>query len=725
MNKKLFLSVLLIISTFTLGNAQEKTLTGFIMDGETRKPLVSANVYFKNAGIGTLTDDNGYFRLYYRPSDKTDTLVISYIGYKEMYVDVKKYSNNTKIYLKSESLNLPEIIVSADRIDILKQEIPQTKRTIQLEEIKRYGSNEFSDILKPLPSVRIEGNDLDGRKIQIRGSDPDEVNVYLDGVLLNNVRFDNAADLSVIPVEAVERIEILNGGNSAFLGNGAFGGVVNITTRRSTKRSLAFKGKMGSSESRYFIGDMTIPMSKRFSIGYFGQLYSMKPEIEYFQDELYAEKSLNNTITTQKQNHIVSLNYFIPSGYLNTQFIGYKFDYTKDFWKSNYSTYSVSASYKGDIFKLKEWDILINSMLTEDRIQREPAGSTSYISDFKSNLFNFRLAKKFSYSAGESQILVEYFHDGLITSSKVSDVNWTNTLYHGNLYDNRVGFAWVSSFNDELKNIPTLSWKTYLGLRGDMLASGNQDLYPMIGAQIDYKLAQWNLTVYTNYGKNVKYPSLQKNAYIRDVINVSGTDTAYQRLKPEYSNSTEIGVNLQYFPKSKYYRQFDFSVSAFTRSIYNKILTRPFDDIIATVQTGRNLTRGVETSFQFYDIFNRFSLSGAYVYLDISNPLAYAYKPDQNLSATLSYVSPLGIYLVSTYFYEGKSIAWYYNAANEFQTQEITPFHDMDVSVGMKIPFHSVQIDIQFAGYNIFDNAGFKYYYLRKRFLQASMGIRY
>jgi len=470
---------------------------------------------------------------------------------------------------------------------------------------------------------------------------------------------------------------------------------------------------------------MTIPLNKKFSIGYFGQINKMKPEIEYFQDELYAEKSLNNTITTNKQNHMVSLNYFIPSGYLNTQFIGYKFDYSKDFWKSNYATYSASASYKGNILKLKDWDILLNYIRAEDRIQREPAGSTSYISQFKSDLFNLRLAKKFSYSGGETQILAEYFHDGLVTSSEVSDVNWTNTLYQGDLYDNRIGIAWVSSFNDELKSIPTLSWKTYLGLRGDLLASGNKNLFPMIGVQLDYKLSHWNITPYANYGKNVKYPSLQKNAYFRDVISVSGIDTVYERLKPEYSNSTELGLNITYFPKSRFYREVDFSVSGFSRSIYNKILTRPFDDVIATVQTGGNLTRGIETSFKFYDILNRFTLSGAYVYLDISNPLVYAYKPDQNLSASLSYVSPLGIYLVTTYFYEGKSIAWYYDAANEFQTQEITPYHDMDVSLGMKIPFHSVEIDLQFSGYNVFDNAGFKYYYLRKRFLQLSMGIRY
>ncbi len=717
----IFLLFILLQTAFS----QENTVSGIVLDKRTEMPLEGANVYFKDAGIGTLTDEDGYFRLTYRPSENIDSLTVSFVGYKDYTIAFKSLKNRSKIYLEPDALNLPEIIVSADRLDIIRQEIPQTKRTIQVEEIKRYGSNEFSDILKPLPSVRIEGNDLDGRKIQIRGSDPDEVNVYLDGVLLNHVRFDNAADLSVIPVEAVERIEILNGGNSAFLGNGAFGGVVNITTRRVNKKSLSLKAKAGSFDSNYFIGDLTMPIGKKMALGYFGQYNTMRPDIEYFQDEQYAEKTTNSSINTKKQNHIVSLNYWIPAGFFGSQFIAYDFDYKKPNWTSNYRTFSSSVTYKGNIVGLKDFDILLNHIYAQDKINRLPEGSSRYITNFESNLVNMRIAKKFSYRGGETQLLAEYFHDGLLTSSKIEDINWQNTIYSGDLYDNRLGFSWVSSFNDKLKNHPDFSWKTYLGIRGEMLASGESDMLPMIGAQVEYQRAGLNLSIYGNYGKNVKYPSLQKNAYVRDIVSISQFDTSFTNLKPEYSNSTEFGTNLKYLPGSSFYGEADVSASVFSRTIYNKILTRPFDDYIASIQSGRNITRGVETSVKINDIFSRFNLSLAYVYLDISNPLVYAYKPDQNFNASFSYVSPLGIYFVSSYFYEGKSLAWYYDVYNQFQTQEITPFQDIDASIGIKLPFHTVIFDLQFSGYNILDNAGFKYYYLRKRYFQMSLGIRY
>jgi len=68
-------------------------------------------------------------------------------------------------------------------------------------------------------------------EISIRGSTARQVVVLLDGVPLNDDR-DGAVDLSTIPADLLDRIEISRGGGSVQAGSGAIGGVVNLISRR-------------------------------------------------------------------------------------------------------------------------------------------------------------------------------------------------------------------------------------------------------------------------------------------------------------------------------------------------------------------------------------------------------------------------------------------------------------------------------------------------------------
>ncbi|MEJ2634780.1 MAG: TonB-dependent receptor [Calditrichia bacterium] len=722
------ISTFFIFLLFLLGSvySQDLRIHGKVIDFYTREPLQGTDVYLSESRCGTVTEKNGNFLFRCKEVPPEDTLTVSYLGYQTYRTLLKDFRNGSIIFLKSKSLDLgDEIVVSADKIDISKQDIPMAKSTVELKEIEDYGSSEISDILKPLPAIRIEGNDLDGRQIQIRGSDANEVNVYLDGILINNVRSDNAADLSIIPVESIETLEVLKGGNSALLGQGAFGGVVNITTRQETEPSIYIKGKMGSFDSQYLIGNITLPLRKRLILSYFGQANSLAPQIEYFPNERFSEKTTNNAITSSKQNHMVNLSYFNRSGQFSGHFIEYLLDYEKPLWQSNYKNYLISTSYKGEILGLKDFDISVDYLYGKDNILRRPQGSSEYNSSYSTNQTNFKFAKKISFKTVDIQLLSEYFHDELLNKSNVKDLNWQSELYHGFIYDNRASVAGVISFQDELKNLPILSWKTYLGLRTDFVASGHRDVSPMLGAQLNYTMEQWTLSPYFNYGKNVKYPSLRENAYVRDLVDFSGDEVSTDKLKPEYNNAAELGISLKYFPKTMYYRNLDFSCALFTRTVYNKLLSRPYDDMISTTQIGSNVTRGIETSLKFNELFKWFTMTAAFIQLDLTNPLLYSYKPKKNLSLHLGYYAPFGFYFTSTFFYEGTSIAWYYDSDNVLQTENITPFSDMDFSTGFKVPFKDAELDFQVSGYNIFDTSGFKYYYLKKRYVQISLALRY
>jgi vitamin B12 transporter len=74
--------------------------------------------------------------------------------------------------------------------------------------------------------------------ISLRGSSSAQVLVIVDGVRLNDAR-QGAPDLSSIPADQIEKIEVLRGGASAVYGADAVGGVVLITTKRPSPGKLA------------------------------------------------------------------------------------------------------------------------------------------------------------------------------------------------------------------------------------------------------------------------------------------------------------------------------------------------------------------------------------------------------------------------------------------------------------------------------------------------------
>lgn len=105
--------------------------------------------------------------------------------------------------------------------------------TLNLKEFEgEYKSS--AEILSFAPGVVVR--DFGGfgqlKTISIRGSSSDQVVILLDGIRLNSP-LSGGVDLSTIPVEYVESIDVIRGGGSAFVGSDALGGVVNITTRSS------------------------------------------------------------------------------------------------------------------------------------------------------------------------------------------------------------------------------------------------------------------------------------------------------------------------------------------------------------------------------------------------------------------------------------------------------------------------------------------------------------
>ncbi len=726
----------ILVLVYSILNAQT-IFKGIVLDGKTREPLAGAEVYLQNRMTGATTDRDGYFNIVLRGVELTtrDTLIISYIGYHIYRIPATDFKSGSVIELLPRTLLLGEAIqVYAERLDLARQEIPHSKDEMNADELERYGTGEIGDIFKRMSSVRVEGNDLDGRRVQIRGSNASEVNVYIDGVLINGLSPDYTADLTIIPTENIYKLEVLKGSNLPLLGSGAFGGVLNILSRQDMDNRLMLKYKAGSFDSRYYIGSFNLPIKDKVFVSYFGQYNEMRPEIEFFTEERFEEKTKAEYIESKKMNHNLNLDYLFHGGQLRAKVFNYRFDYTKPYWqnKRNNMLYALTLNTESD------WNAVLSFMNSNDEIKRYIVESNKYISEFESRSLTFKISKRINFSASSLQFTADYFHDELTRYAKQEDSTGTYTYNRADLYNNRTGLSTIFSFKDRLDTLRNLRWKTYISLRGDLSANGYSDLTYTLGAEVVWQKNNWELKPYFNFGTNAKYPTLLESAYAGNLRkSLSGADTAFSELEPEYNNSAELGARYRLAFENRIVRRFQASLALFRNAIYNKILKRPEGGQIYQTQIGTNTTKGFEISAGFIGFLKCFDLSASYTGLDISNPLFYEYKPEKNYNFRLDYISRFGFYFTALYFYEGKSFAWYFDLTrqnteegSEYEllrplTHEIPSFYDFDVSLGYRFGLGKVKCNVQVSGYNIMDNAGFKYYYLKKQYFQVSLAIQY
>lgn len=691
--------------------------------------LKGANIFLIESKIGTTSDLNGEFSISDKKININDKLVVSFIGFKNDTIPLNSYQGPRyffNIEMVPNNLNYDKSIqVTADRLDLASKEVPHSITEINKTDIERLGSTDVLDYLKTVSSVEIQGNDLAGKHVQIRGSDQDEVNVYIDGVLINNLSMYNEADLSVVSAENIEKLEVLKGSNLTLLGQGAFGGVINITTKKSTDMSFQLKSKIGQLETRYYIADLNLPVTNNLIFNYFGQLGELTPEIEYYKSERFDTKTKNPSISVNKQNHNLSMYYLSNKGVLSTKIISYLFDYKKPFWKSERQNYIFAADYNGELLGLEQFNISANHLIGNVDYDRQNVGTTRYLDNFKSFRTNFRVGKNLKIKDYNIQFSGEYFHDELKMKSSFKDVSSEYTYFDAGLYDNRMSLATVISYGSVMDSSEFQPWKVFLGIRSDYLANGRRDITNSVGISFNRNQGNWQNKPYISIGKNIKYPTLFENAFIHDISNLSFADSSISILDPEMNTSVELGLVSTYSPINSFYEDLKVDMSFFSRKVRNKLIKRPFDEQIYESQNGNNHTLGYEALIRINKIINNFTCSVSHLWLSVTNPLLYSYKPKIQYNFQIDYFSLWGGYLTTRYFYEGESIAWYYDNENQFATQRISPFFDFDVSIGYKFRIKNIEINWQAAGYNILDNSRYLYYYLKKRYLHTGISIKY
>ncbi len=154
---------------------------------------------------------------------------------------------------------LPEVQVSGSRFLSDPVFAPLGATVISADEIRDAGIGNVNEAIRKLGNVpgRQGFTAPDNFSLDMRGfgaNSDQNIVIMVDGVRLSENE-QAAAQLSAVPIESVERIEIVRGGNSVLYGDGATGGTIQIITKkpqRNTSRASLFveAGSFGQRAAR-------------------------------------------------------------------------------------------------------------------------------------------------------------------------------------------------------------------------------------------------------------------------------------------------------------------------------------------------------------------------------------------------------------------------------------------------------------------------------------------
>ena len=225
-------------------------VNGLVTD-PTGSPIAGANIIEKGTSNGTTTDFDGKYSITV-PSNAT--IEISYIGFETQEIQVNE-SSTINVTL-TEGVALDDIVIVGSRaaprsntttslpVDILASKDLVNTGQITFDKALQYKIPSFNTVQTPVNDAT---SLLD--PYEIRNMGPSRTLILINGKRKNLSallytqtspgRGETGADISAIPVDAIERVEILRDGASAQYGSDAIAGVVNIVLKEGAQNGSA------------------------------------------------------------------------------------------------------------------------------------------------------------------------------------------------------------------------------------------------------------------------------------------------------------------------------------------------------------------------------------------------------------------------------------------------------------------------------------------------------
>jgi len=189
-----------------------------------------------------------------------------------------------------------DVIVSASRSGTELRDMTQNTSVITSEDIENSPNQTVDQILKNQSSVFLNDQpyylkDPTGQSLNVRGLGNARTLVLIDGVPANDAMY-GTVQWNLVPLSAIEDVELIRGGVSNLYGNMGMGGVVNITT----KGILDNKGEISGSYGTW--NTSNVAASKEFAVN---EVLKLRISADAFNTDGYVQQATISPATVYPQ----------------------------------------------------------------------------------------------------------------------------------------------------------------------------------------------------------------------------------------------------------------------------------------------------------------------------------------------------------------------------------------------------------------------------------------
>ena len=319
------------------------------------------------------------------------------------------------MYFKDEEL----VVLSATRSLKSITRVAENVEVVTAEDIELMNAHTLADVLYNINGVNVgfagssPGNMA---TVLIQSSEIKHVAVFIDGILLNNLA-SNAAEIGPMPVQHIEKVEVIKGPASSVWGS-SLGGVINIITK-SPPKSEKTDGSFSASYSKRDTGDFRAEISGRKDrFGFYisaGRLMTdgLRPENDVSENNVYTKLTYDLSSNT---------NILFSMLYLKTSRGAYE-DISADiFGRNKNEQLQSSLSLNAILSKEADLNISVRSSVFNDRSWDYQINDGSMLSKITAKQSSYGASAKLTWSHGiHSMVAGADYDDGTLKSNVIAD----------------------------------------------------------------------------------------------------------------------------------------------------------------------------------------------------------------------------------------------------------------------------------------------------------------
>ena len=307
-----------------------------------------------------------------------------------------------------KDIEFEEVVVSAQRVPVTFSQVSRIVKVIGKEEIQSAPVQSIQDLLRYALDVDVRQRGGLGVQsdISMRGGSFDEVLILLNGININDPQTGHHSLNLPVSLDAIDRIEILEGPASRIYGPDAFSGAINIITGSSDNSNL--KARLSGGAYGYYDGGLSgtfvsgnvknfISVDRRSSDGYIKNTDFKLTDV-FYQGKLNTKAGTLDWQLGHTDRGFGANSFYTPAfpdqyEHLKTTFASIKFETGKKL----HFTPSVYWRRNQDHFELFRYPALIPSWYTTDNYHltdvyganlnawfSSPIGKTAFGADFRS-----------------------------------------------------------------------------------------------------------------------------------------------------------------------------------------------------------------------------------------------------------------------------------------------------------------------------------------------------